>query len=406
MSKDLIEKVNFIMNCFFNGDLNYIDGFEKVEKYFQKPMIWNIDTDIFNMMKRLYENIKDFDKVRYIEIRKSENNNKNGNFLYSLIANEVNILPAKINKEVAQSTVRQYCQVLTALDIVMFSSFKKEGFLLECHGIKEKLSKFENMGLSIIFNGQKSAISWVRNLGFSLFMCLLHYKNFDFENFDEEYEIIEKRKRNKNSGIKFLSIKNSQKEIEQMYNETYKKLIINNFKEYNLEEIIDSIYNCINENNNDYEIIKKIDELNKQNAISAERSKFKKMILEDRLSKKLIFDKNDIYSDLVDYKNSNDKLTAKFNDLHACHIYEVKNIKKENDDIYHVSNPSNGIMMKSEYHWAFDKGLFIFNEDGEFRCREEEESYLFDTLKLEKCRIRKEVFDESMRQYLKKRISS
>ncbi|MGL5640601.1 MAG: HNH endonuclease [Mycoplasmoidaceae bacterium] len=406
MSKDLIEKVNSIMNSFFNGDLNYIEDFEKVERYFKKPMIWNMDTDIFNMMKRLYKNIKDFDKVREIEIRNTKNNNKNGNNLYSLMVNGINVTPAKAQKEVAQSTARQYCQILTALDIVMFSNFKKEGFILECHGIKDKLEKFENMGLSIVFNGQKSAISWVRNLGFSLFMCLLYYKNFNFKNFDEKYEIIEKRKRNKNSGIKFLSIKDSKKEIEQMYNETYKNLIINNFKDYDLEKIINSICEYMDENNNNYELIKKVEELNKQNAISAERSKFKKMILEDRLSKNLIHDKNDIYSDLVDYKNSNDKLTARFNDLHACHIYEVKNIKRENDDIYHVSNPSNGIMMKSEYHWAFDKGLFIFNEDGEFRCREEEESYLFDILKLEKCRIRKEVFDESMRQYLKKRISS
>ncbi|MGL4616661.1 MAG: HNH endonuclease signature motif containing protein [Mycoplasmoidaceae bacterium] len=406
MNKSLIEKVNFIMNCFFNGDLNYIEGFEKVERYFKKPMIWNMDTDIFNMMKRLYENIKNFDKVREIEIRNAKNNNKNGNDLYSLIVNGINVTPAKIQKEVAYSTIRQYCQILTSLDIVMFSDFKKEGFILECHGIKEKLEKFENMGLSIIFNGQKSAISWVRNLGFSLFMSLLYYKNFDFINFDKEYEIIEKRKRNKNSGIKFLAIKDSKKEIEQMYNETYKNLIINNFENYDLEKIIDSICDYINENNNDYEIIKKVEEKNRQNAISAERSRFKKMILDDRLSKKLISDKNDIYSDLVNFNNGDDRLTARFNDLHACHIYEVKDIKRENDSIYHVSNPSNGIMMKSEYHWAFDKGLFIFNEDGEFRCREEEESYLFNTLKLEKCRIRREVFDESMKQYLKKRISS
>ena len=92
--------------------------------------------------------------------------------------------------------------------------------------------------------------------------------------------------------------------------------------------------------------------------------------------------------------------------LHACHIYEVKNIKRDDSDIYHVSNPSNGIMMRSEHHWACDKGIFIFKEADEFRWREEEESYLFDTLKLEKCKIRKQIFDGSMRLYLKKRISS
>ena len=86
--------------------------------------------------------------------------------------------------------------------------------------------------------------------------------------------------------------------------------------------------------------------------------------------------------------------------------YEVKNIKRDDSDIYHVSNPSNGIMMKSEYHRAFDKGYFIYNEEGEFRFREEEERYLFDSLKLEKCKIRKEIFDESMRLYFKRRLSS
>ncbi|MGL5590900.1 MAG: hypothetical protein ACRDCH_02410, partial [Metamycoplasmataceae bacterium] len=320
MNKGLIEKVNYIMNYFFNGDFNYIEGFEKFEKYFKKPMIWNIDTDIFKMMKRLYENIKDFDKVKEVEIRNILDKNKNNNDLYSLIVNGMNVTPARDKKEVGLSAARQYCQILTSLDIVMFSNFRKEGFILECHGIKGKLEKFENMGLSIIFNGQKSAISWVRNLGFSLFMSLLYYKNFDFKNFDEKYEIIEKRRRNKKTGIKFICIKDSKKEIEKIYKDTYKNLIINNFKDYDLETIINSIYEYMDENNNNYELIKKVEEWNKQNAISAERSKFKKMILEDRLSKNLIHDKNDIYSDLVDYKNSNDKLTARFNDLHACHI--------------------------------------------------------------------------------------
>ena len=406
MSNDLIYKVNFIMNSFFNGDSNYIPGIEKVSKYFKNPKIWNMDTDIFNMMKRLYDNIKGFNHIREIEIRNTGNKNKKNNFLYSVFANGINITPSKTQKEVALSTARQYCQTLTALEIVMFSDFKKEGFVLECNFIQRKLENFKNMGFSIILNGQKSAIDWVRNLGFSLFMSLLYYKGLDFFTLDKEYQIIEKRKRNIKTGAKYLTIRDGIKEIEQMYKETYKNLIINNFEEYELEEIIDFIFNYINNNRDDNELIKKVEELNKQNTISAERSKFKKSIFDDRLSKNLICDKKEIYSDLVNSQNNYEKLSARFNDLHACHIYEVKNIKRDDSDIYHVSNPSNGIMMKSEYHWAFDKGLFVFNEEGEFRCREEEESYLFDTLKLEKCKIRKEIFDESMRLYLKKRISS
>ncbi|MGL5246443.1 MAG: HNH endonuclease signature motif containing protein [Mycoplasmoidaceae bacterium] len=404
MSNDLTYKVNFIMKSFYHGDINYLNGIKRNEMYFKKPQIWNMDTDVLNMLQRFYENIENLDGIKKIQIKNTGNKNKKSNFLYSVIINGINVTPAKKQKEVALSTVRQYCQILTSLDIVMFNNFKKEGFELECYFIQEKLREFKNMGFSIIFNGQKSAISWIRNLGFSLFVSLLYYKDFNFLDFDNEYKILEKRK--SNSGKKFLTIKEGAKEIEKMYKETYKNLIKNNFERYSLEEIIDSICNYINENIDDFKNIKKVEELNRQNKFSTERSKFKDSIFQDRSSKNLILDKKDVYSDLVNFNNNYDKLSAKFNDLHACHIYEVKNIKRNFDDVSNVSNPHNGIMMKSEYHWAFDKGLFIFNEDGELRCREEEENYLFDILKLEKCKIRKEVFDESMKSYLKKRISS
>ena len=35
-----------------------------------------MDTDIFNMMKRLYDNIKGFNYIREIEIRNTGNKNK------------------------------------------------------------------------------------------------------------------------------------------------------------------------------------------------------------------------------------------------------------------------------------------------------------------------------------------
>ena len=64
--------------------------------------------------------------------------------------------------------------------MVMFSDLKKERFVLACNYIQKKLETFKNMGFSIILNGQKSGIDWVRNLGFSLFMSLLYYKGLDF----------------------------------------------------------------------------------------------------------------------------------------------------------------------------------------------------------------------------------
>ena len=87
----------------------------------------------------------------------------------------------------------------------MFSDFIKEGFVLECKYIQKKLESFKNMGLSIILIGQKSAIDWVSNLGFSLYMSLLYYKGLEFFTLDKEYQIIEKRKRNIKTGAKYKS---------------------------------------------------------------------------------------------------------------------------------------------------------------------------------------------------------
>ena len=170
MSNDLIYKVNFIMNSVSNGDSDYIPAIEKVSKNFKNTKIWNMDIDIFHMMKTLYHNINGFNYRREIEIRNTGNKNKKNNFLYSVFANAINITPSKTQKEVALSTARQYCQTLSGLEIVMFSDFKKWGCVLECNYIQKKLENFKNMGFSIILNGQKSAIDWVRNLGFSLFM--------------------------------------------------------------------------------------------------------------------------------------------------------------------------------------------------------------------------------------------
>ena len=88
------------------------------------------------------------------------------------------------------------------------------------------------MGFSIILNGQKSAIDWVRNLGFSLFMSLLYYKGLDLSNLKSRKSSDVIRQRNIKTGAKYLTIRDGIKEIEQMYKETYKNLIINNFEEY------------------------------------------------------------------------------------------------------------------------------------------------------------------------------
>ena len=123
------------------------------------------------------------------------------------------------------------------------------------------------MIFTIILNDHIGTDDWVRNLGSSLFVTLLYYKGLTFFTLDKEYQIIEKRKRKIKTAAKYLTIRDGIKEMEQMYKETYKNLIINNFAEYELEEIMDFIFNYITNHRADTELIKKVGELYKHNTI-------------------------------------------------------------------------------------------------------------------------------------------
>ena len=81
-------------------------------------------------MSLLYYNIKGFNFIREIDSRNTGNKNKTNNLLYSVFANGINVTPLKTQKEVELSPARRYCQTVTALEIVKFSDFTKEVFVL------------------------------------------------------------------------------------------------------------------------------------------------------------------------------------------------------------------------------------------------------------------------------------
>ncbi|MGL4647544.1 MAG: HNH endonuclease signature motif containing protein [Mycoplasmoidaceae bacterium] len=414
MSKELDNKINGILEIFFDGDRNYLDNIpkSKTNKYFQNPKWWNIDTDIWNALNRLFEKIKRLPDLDEIEI-KFASLNKNNNPMFSLFAFGNNITPRNNGGEVAHSTMRQYLQFLRCLEIVDLEDDYvkkiKDSTILKCFNLKHKIFNFlnnHNIVFSIISNATKNAISYIRNFGYSFFLSLLHYYEYDFKNINDKYKYIERVLVKKNG--KFFDIKTDygRSQIEKGFFETYKNSIVKNFKKdkRNLEECIDKLWELIQFNFENQEYFDEVlEELNKNHQMKVERGRFKDNIFNHRLEMGLILSKKDKYTDIVDVEGNNDWFLARFNDLHACHIYEVNKIKLYGDDIGFISTPTNGLMMKSEYHWPFDKGLIYFDNDGNMECRKGDQEYIYNDLRLKKCQIRKEVFNDEMQFFLSKR---
>lgn len=174
-----------------------------------------------------------------------------------------------------------------------------------------------------------------------------------------------------------------------------------------IKEFVDVVYSSIN--NHNYENIIMI---NKKQKIKSERSKFKVNIFNHRKKLGLIDSWNQNYSDLCDDDNNEEGLIAKFNEAEAAHIIDVATLKEkyinENDDNYIslVSDPNNGLIMKHEYHKSFDRGQWYFDNNGYMIVPYENNEYLFKTLKLKKIKIRPEIFNATMKDFLKKQYNN
>ena len=171
-----------------------------------------------------------------------------------------------------------------------------------------------------------------------------------------------------------------------------------------------SLYEELNDEQ-DESITIKIKEQNKKDEIKRERSKFKENIFKNRQEKGLIKSKDELYSDIIEIEKDEieqSRLRRHWDESNAAHIHPVEKIKKElkleEESIKQISDPNNGLMMSIEYHDSFDRGQWNFDLNGHMIIHFENEEYLLKEKQLSRIKVRKEVFNEEMKKYLKKRL--
>jgi hypothetical protein len=235
-----------------------------------------------------------------------------------------NITPIiKKNKQASESAIRQYLQVGSALNFIFYSEKDKlqgEFFLnFIFNKYLEKEFSLAKHLVETIFISISSPISFIKNLGYSILVCLLNKE----EKIPDDI-CIQRRTNSKNKQYKVNVPKNfntnqtyAKEYITHVYGEntfnfgsgkgTYITCIkeIMNIESYDFSFIIDELYNrCINIQ----EPVTTVNEYDKT------RTHFRKNVIEQRKIKI-----GEIYSDLMN--SSTNELHIEF--LEACHIYEV-----------------------------------------------------------------------------------
>ena len=389
--------------------------------------LWKIGTDIFNTIERLFINLEDADlnELTKIELKKNNNPKK-----FSFFYNGKNITPTHLKKkEVSDSAIRQYIDMLESLNIMfqkksevknVFNG-KNESCNLEVSSsflnTIKKMTDKNNFKIScqIIINALNSNNKQKINLGYSLFIIILWKLNFDFLLLNSNNKIVELQKYSK---IFDLSNELEREEnFKKSWGDTYKTIVEVIINKTELDSIINFIYSDFDINKNNYftSESKQIKEFEK--IVEKLRFEFRRNIKEDRVNLFLIKkdDIETIYSDLEIYQEENceNNIEARISDLEAAHIFDVWRVKEilkkseyeDNKEIIKIiSDPKNGLLMCPRYHRFFDKKLFNFNINGEMVCNEDDENYLFNQLKLHKVRIKRNVMNEKMKEYLSKRI--
>lgn len=437
MSKNIHEKLNEILSYLLNIDVFSKFGISHVAKY------WKMGTDFFMMFDRFYENIKDLNIDDYLYIIHDISNltTQGKNTTFQLFLNDKNVTPIiKKTKSASNGAMHQYIRSFVAFGIgIIEDKFDNYKQLLNevariklVHNAKFLLESNNRIFLikKIIVDALFSNVPDMRNIAYSiLFECMLSY-NYDLNNIDDQNRIFSWKKvighLNKKT-IKYCDLLRDFSLIKKdIYNQgtiatyiTIVKTINDNYKSF--EDFINDIYNLFLENINDdinqtkYDdlINVQVFELNIKSQINSERSKFKNNIFNSRKNLNLIENKSDLYSDIIDINDNFDDLLVKFNEGEAAHIFDVFQIKDillsslYNNDISsvlkYISNPNNGLIMRHDYHKSFDRGQWTFDSNGNMIIPYENINYLFNILGLKRIKIRKEILNDEMKEFLIKR---
>lgn len=462
---DIYKKINRILEIFLD------------DKNGSKPAkSWEVGTNFYNSLKIFIKKIKEnylIKKENFISIRKVYlcDDNNLGKDRFQMLLNDTksaNITQTtKKNESAAKSTIRQYLQVLAALGIIPEQeAIKKieDGTTIELTELvhdfikydeNEILEKFIKMISEAIF----SHIAFVKNLGFSLFLCLIdeygkqnntnyfeYINNFEFVNKQNNPKLREFRPfrtRNETTIEYIKHLKGEKTAIFGSGKNTYTMLCKEIAENYDFEDVVSSIHQGLvsNSDENDeankniFFILDKKIKHNKAihektnsfiNVIKIERAKLRKNIINNRVnatldsnsSKKLYFDISNSITNYTDVSY-----------MDACHIYDVEYIIKDLKKLIsaNVANPddfnnetlkdkigvlindasdfNNGLLMNKNCHQLFDKRLVWFSRDGKLNYVNEEKENVeksFGT-DYDNIFIAKNVLTEKMKEYLDKR---
>lgn len=407
---------------------------------------WKMGTSFFNTFDRLEQKIKDLDTKHsiIIELDKNKKTTEGNNETYIYKLNNDNITPAKDKKSISQSQAGQYMRAIISFGLGIiekeFNTLKdfveKKGEIKLVSNIKELLKQENKLELikKNIINSLFGNIKWQKDIAYSIIMEILFEYKLDFSKLEDNNRIFRfKRKTPKNKDRNYDLNKDKDyikkniekqgtiatyKEIIEIIKENYKKDKIENFfkdldKTY--EELLNKTYEQLNDeqeelnDEQDESITIKIKEQNRKDEIKRERRNFKENIFKNRQEKGLIKSKDELYSDIIEIEKDEieqSKLRRKWGESNAAHIHPVEKIKKElkKESIKQISDPNNGLMMSIEYHDSFDRGQWNFDLNGHMIIHFENEEYLLKEKQLSRIKIRKEVFNEEMKKYLKKRL--
>lgn len=394
---------------------------------------WKMGTSFFNTFDRLEQKIKDLD-TKYsiiIELDKNKKTTEGNNETYIYKLNNDNITPAKYKKSISRSQAGQYMRAIISFGLGIiekeFNTLKdfveKKGEIKLVSNIKELLKQENKLELikKNIINSLFGNIKWQKDIAYSIIIEILFEYKLDFSKLEDNNRIFRLKKntpKNKDRNYDLIKDKDDIKKIieKQGTIATYKEIIEiikENYKKDKIENFfkdLDKTYEELNDEQ-DESITIKIKEQNKKDEIKRERSKFKENIFKNRQEKGLIKSKDELYSDIIEIEKDEieqSKLRRHWDESNAAHIHPVEKIKKElkleEESIKQISDPNNGLMMSIEYHDSFDRGQWNFDLNGHMIIHFENEEYLLKEKQLSRIKIRKEVFNEEMKKYLKKRL--
>lgn len=428
IDKYLIEKINEI--------------FVRFEKINAK--IWNIDTDVFNTWKIFIENLNNnfiYEDFIYnklvIETIPHPNSKKKNESYYFIKINNIDVTPTKKNKEKgwAKSTLRQFLQEGSAFGIIIYSPGDKLINESSFH-ISSKIAnlinnfRWEFLILSTIKNSIFSQAPHIRNFGLSMFYAYVINKdeNILYEmSTVVEFKWARTKAKNKAFHSRNLQAKENGRKI---YQQTYKGLVKYLNSIFNFDFVINDLFETIvgipiEYNTEDYLISEK--EFIYEPFTNREKMEdYNKNI--NSAKRLLDSERGKLRNELILYRAKNKKRYCDIElddepfleNTEAAHIFPISEIKQQiiyqlkNDPyigeefiaclIKQASNKNNGLLLPNSIHKEFDRNTFQFDIKGNIIFQKENFEKM-QSLKIVNSKIKKEVLNDEMIDFLKKRIN-